>query len=369
MIYLDNSATTFPKPESVYEKISEISRQAFNAGRGTYKESKQALDIITEARKMVANFINTNEDNVVFTSSATEAMNMIINGIPLIEGDNVYVTPFEHNAVIRTLEAKKVNIIKMPFNGETWEVECEKLCDMFALNRPKAVFVSQISNVTGFELEYGIIFAQSIKYNAINVLDAAQGFGIIKINPKDVNYVVFAGHKSLYGMFGTGGFIKLKDDILIPTKFGGTGSDSLNPNMPDRCPERYEAGSHDVISIAALSEGAKWILKQNAERYEKELSEYLIRGLEKNNKIILFVPGTKKVCGIVSIAVKGYDSNDVASILADEFEICVRSGYHCAPYVHSFIGSEKYNGTVRISMGMFNTKDDIDVLIKALNTL
>ena len=369
MIYLDNSATTYPKPECVYDIVDKTSRNAFNAGRGAYQLSKDALKTIDNARTEIGSFVNANSNQVVFSSSATEALNIIINGIGIQEEDNVYVTPFEHNAIIRTLKAKEVKIHIIPFDKDTWKLDQSKLNDMFAVNKPKAVFVSQISNVTGYEPDYGTIFAHSSRYNSINVLDAAQGFGILPIDTNNINYIVFAGHKSLYGSFGVGGFIKLKNDKLLPLIYGGTGSDSLNLNMPEACPGRYEAGSHNIIAIASICEGAKWVKTQNIEKNEREMTKYLIENLKKNKKVKLFVPKDENVLGIVSIAIDGYDADDVSTILAEEFDICTRSGYHCAPYVHDFIGSKSYKGTVRISLGAFNCKKDIDSLLKAIETL
>lgn len=369
MIYLDNSATTYPKPESVYEIVNNVTRQAFNAGRGSYKGSKDAFNIIEETRKTIASFTGSEGKNVVFSSSATTAINEIINGIDLKENDNVYVSPFEHNAVIRTLHSKNVNIIVIPFDNQTWMVKVEELQNMFALFKPKAVFVSQVSNVTGFEPDYVPIFAQSSKYNAINILDAAQGFGVIPITTKDINYIVFAGHKSLYGIFGVGGFIKLKNDILQTSIFGGTGSDSLNPNMPEEMPYRYEAGSENIIAIAALNEGAKWVKTRPIKKHEEELTKYLINELSNNKKVKLYIPKDGNVLGIVSISVDGYTAQDVADILFEEYEICVRAGYHCAPLVHDFINSKNSYGTVRISISAFTTKEEIDELIKAVNSL
>lgn len=370
MIYLDNSATTYPKPKSVYDAVEEANRNyAFNAGRGSYKKSKESLEIIDIARKEIASFIKCDYNRVIFNSSATEAINTIINGIEIKENDIVYVTPFEHNAVIRTLYSKKANIIIIPFDKESWKLERKKLENMFAIGKPKAVFVSQISNVTGYEPEYKTIFELSKKYKAINVLDAAQGFGIINIITNNVDYVVFDGHKSLYSIFGVGGFIKLGNDDLKPYIYGGTGSDSLNPNMPNDCPNKYEAGSHNIVAIYALIEGARWIKKEKIEKKERELTKYLIQNISEINKVKLFVPNDKNVCGIVSISIDGYDSNDFADILDEEYDICVRSGYHCAPYVHDFVGSKEYNGTIRISVGAFNTKEEIDILISAIKEI
>ena len=211
----------------------------------------------------------------------------------------------------------------------------------------------------------------SKKYNSINILDASQGFGIVPITNKDnINYIVFAGHKSLYASFGIAGFIKLKSDILRQSIFGGTGSDTMNPNMPSNVPDGFEAGSPNIVSISGLDASIDWINSVDIYKHENELTSYLIDKLKKIKNIHIFIPNNiDKIFGIVSIGIDGYSSDDVGNILDDEFDICVRTGYHCAPLIHDFIGSLEYNGTVRISLNYFNTKNDIDILIKALESL
>lgn len=228
-----------------------------------------------------------------------------------------------------------------------------------------------MSNVTGYVLPYKEIFELSKKYNSINILDASQGFGIVPITNKDnINYIVFAGHKSLYASFGIAGFIKLKSDILRQSIFGGTGSDTMNPNMPSNVPDGFEAGSPNIVSISGLDASIDWINSVDIYKHENELTSYLIDKLKKIKNIHIFIPNNiDKIFGIVSIGIDGYSSDDVGNILDDEFDICVRTGYHCAPLIHDFIGSLEYNGTVRISLNYFNTKNDIDILIKALESL
>ena len=371
MIYLDNSATTYPKPECVYTALDNANRNmSFNAGRGSYLQSKKAFDTINLARKIIGDYISTSKEKVIFTSSATESLNLIISGLELNEGDNVYVSVFEHNAVMRTLYAQKgVNVHIIPMDKKTWKLDVSLLENCFAINKPKAIILSHISNVTGYEIPYKKVFELAMKYNPINILDCAQSYGILKPDIKNINYIVFAGHKSLYSSFGVAGFIKLKDDILMLKKFGGTGSDSLNLSMPDQIPQRYEAGSSNVVAISGLICGSQWVFEQNIAAHEYELSEYLILQLKKIDKVKIFLPDNEKTLGIVSIALIGYSADDIAEILFEEFEICVRAGYHCAPLVHEFIGSIEYNGTVRISIGAFNTKKDIDSLINAIKTL
>lgn len=375
MIYLDNAATTYPKPECVYKAIDNANRQmAFNAGRGSYKKAKDVANIVDETRELLADIIKTDKDNVIFKTSSTSALNNILLGLEWNEGDNIYVSPFEHNSVIRPLEyikrAYNANIIILPFDKTTWEISSEAW-DMFALKRPKCVICSSKSNVTGYKLPVNMIFKQSKKYNAINILDASQSFGVDrKILKENTDFIVFAGHKSLYASFGVAGFIKLSNVNLKITEFGGTGSDSLNHNMPDELPNKYEAGSKNIVAIIGLNESLKWLQKNDVEKKEEELTEYLYKELTQVSKIIIYTPVEYQKCvGILSINVDGYSPDDVASILDEEFDIAVRKGYHCAPFVHDFIDSKKFNGTVRISLNYFNSKEEIDELIAALKSL
>ena len=375
MIYFDNAATTYPKPECVYKAIDKANREmAFNAGRGSYKKAKSASMIIDETRGLLADLVKTDKNNVIFKTSSTSALNNILLGLEWNKGDNIYVSPFEHNSVIRPLEHIKkvydVNLIILPFDKKTWEIS-DETWDMFALKKPKCVICSSKSNVTGYKLPIDEIFSQSKKYNAINVLDASQSFGIDrKISKENTDFIIFAGHKSLYASFGVAGFFKLTKVNLKVTEFGGTGSDSLNPNMPDEMPTKYECGSKNIVAISGLNESLKWLKEHNVEQKEEELSRYLYNELIKIPKVITYVPQKPEKCiGILSINVNGYTPDDVASILDEEFDIAVRKGYHCSPFIHDFINSKQYNGTVRISLSYFNTKEEIDKLIEALKSL
>lgn len=374
MIYLDNAATTYPKPEIVYEAVNYATRNlAFNAGRGGYEEARTASKVINDARVSVASLVKTRSENVVFTSSATESLNLIINGLSIENGDVVYISPFEHNAIVRPLyllkEKVDFQIEILPFDNKNWEPEINKISDMFSFKKPKAVFISQISNVTGLLLDYEKIFELSKRFGAINILDSAQSLGEVNPNIENCDYCVFAGHKTLYSIFGIAGFIICSNHKLTLTKSGGNGSDSLNHYMPSNGYARYESGSPNVIAIYTLWKSIDW-LKDNYDcEMERKLTNYLIEKIGRLPKVKLFLPENKNVFGIVSFAVEGYTSDDVASILSEEFDIKVRSGFHCSPFVHSFIGSEDYKGTVRISLGAFNTSEDIDKLYDALLTL
>lgn len=375
MIYLDNAATTYPKPEAVYKRLDDANRNyAFNSGRGSYSVAQQVSKLISDTRNDVADIISETGDSVSFLSSATEAMNIIINGLDLKQGDYIYISPFEHNAIVRPLfnlkDTKGIHVEIIPFDNISWELDSIKVADTFALKKPKAVFVSHISNVTGYLVPYEEIFKLAKGYNAITILDCAQSYGIVKPNTKDTDFVVFAGHKSLYASFGIAGFVNIGEKILKISKSGGTGSDSLNHKMPENGYGRYESGSLNSVAIAGLNESIKWLKGADIFKHELELTQYLIHNLSEISKITTYLPSNhENILGVVSFNVNGYSASDVGSILAEEFDICVRTGFHCSPFVHLFIGSMEYNGTVRVSVGAFTSINDIDALIYALKTL
>lgn len=375
MIYLDNSATTYPKPKQLYEALDFANRNlAFNAGRGNYHEAAEASRMIDECRAIISSFAGKDRRDVAFLSSATESLNIIINGLDLNAGDIIYISPFEHNAIVRPLfnlkEKVGIEIIQIPFDSETWSLNITKLDEMFSVKRPKAVFLSHISNVTGFILPYEKIFELAKKYGAKTILDSAQSYGVLNPNLEKVDYCVFAGHKSLYASFGVAGIVSNCFGELVVTKSGGTGSDSLNHRMPEVGHGRIESGSPNIISIYGLLKSCEWLAKEDVLLHEKNLTNYLIQSLKKIKKAIVYLPeNIDDVLGIVSFNIEGYLSEEVATILYDEFKIAVRSGYHCSPFVHNFIDTIRFKGTVRASLGAFNTKEDIDALIAALNTL
>lgn len=375
MIYLDNAATTYPKPESVLKILDEANRGAFNTGRGGYNVARKSTLLIDDVRKKLLSLNDIKEGNVILLPSSTISLNTIIFGLDLKKNDNVYVSPFEHNAIIRALhELKKrigINIEIIPFEKDTWILDEKKLSNMFALKKPSAIMISHISNVTGYILPYKEIFSLSQKYNSINVLDASQSYGVKKIDDlSNINFIVFAGHKSLYASFGIAGYINLKSTSLKPLLYGGTGSDSLNLDMPIDGPARYESGSSNIVAISGLNASIDWISSQDIYTEEKELTDYMIEELKKIRKVRLFLPENyQQIFGVVSFAVKDYSSDEVGKILNDEYDICVRTGYHCAPLVHDFIGSKEYNGTVRASLSYFSTREEVDALIDAIKSL
>ena len=378
MIYFDNAATSFPRPEQVYVEMDRVNRNfSVNAGRGSYKAAKEAAELIQCTKSNIVKLFQCDGlADVVFSSSVTLAMNQIINGLNIDCNTVIYISPYEHNAVARTIEAvrtkTKCEICFLPLDESTLEIDLKKMEYLFHEKKPDIVISTVISNVTGYRIPVERIFEVAQAYGSITIADAAQAAGLIDIAYKKfhADIIAFAGHKTLCGPFGVGGFIIRKDLTLEQVLTGGTGSDSLNLKMPEESPNRYEAGSKNIVAIAGLKAALNW-LEKNPHRVKiQELTEYLINKMLVNDKITVLSPRTVNKCyGIVSFVVEGYESNEVGSILDDEFDIAVRTGYHCAPYIHDYLESKKYGGTVRIGIGPFNTKEEIDILLEAIDSL
>ncbi len=375
MTYLDNAATTFPKPECVYKEMDDISRNyAVNAGRGSYKAAQKAIKVIDDTRAALLKLFNAEGvADVVFTSSVTQAVNIVLAGLGLKESSIVYISPYEHNAVVRTLYMlqKEIGFIvkEMPLTKEL-EIDLGRLEFEFAQNHPSVVVSTAVSNVTGYVLPIRDIFQRAKKYDAVTITDAAQAAGLIKMDVRELkaDILCFAGHKTLYGPFSIAGFVMKKKMELKQTFAGGTGSHSLSPEMPQNAPERYEAGSCNIVAVKGLYAALEMINQDEHYRKIKEITEYAISALEDVPGINI-IGRTKEQLGIISFVSDGYSSDEIGKILDEEFDIAVRTGYHCAPLIHKYINDNGYNGTVRIGLGFFNTIDDINKLINALYSL
>ena len=378
MIYFDNASTSFPKAPCIEENFhSALNNYSFNASRGElkelqgelnkeYEEAKAVADIIYRAREGIASFVHSKPEAVVFSSSATEALNNIIYGLGIGESSTCFVSPFEHNSVLRPLYNLSAEIKVLPFDKETFKADLESIKLMFSVYKVEAIFLSQISNVTGFELPYTEIFKLAKAKGIPCILDASQGFGIYDIDPKYVDFIVFNGHKSLYCIPGVSGYINLTDYKLNVFKAGGTGSDSLNLSMPLSSPERFEAGTSNSFAIYLLLQCIGFIKNNKIAERIKQNMAYLIDELKKINALKLYLPKDYIPRSIVSINREGFKANELASILYDEGKIATRSGYHCAAFCHDFLGTKSFSGTVRISLGFFNTREEIDILITTL---
>jgi len=388
MLYFDNAATTYPKPEQVYKEMDRLTREcAVNSGRGSYKKAENASAVINETRKKVSEFMGAeNAEDVIFTSSATEAANRVLRGYGFEENMTVYVSPYEHNAVMRTLEAlrkEKKFKIKVLETDEKGYLNLDDIEYQFMCDEPDFVCINLASNVTGYVLPAERVADMAKEYGAIVLADAAQAAGNIEINLKETNIdiLIFAGHKSMYGLFGVGGFITNsrifdRDKNITPVIFGGNGEDSLNLELSERGISRYEVGSPNIAAIGTLKTAIDTIEKDLSGTQEREnrLLKYLIEKLEDIDGIHIFQkPETEEEfqnhIAVLSLGFEKYMSDDAGTILDGEYDIAVRTGYHCAPFVHDVIGSKRYGGTVRISMGQFTTKEDVDELVAAVRDM
>lgn len=375
MIYLDNAATTYPKPDEVYDYLDYLNRNySYNAGRGSYRKAQEVDNLIEETRKTVSNVVNA--ETTIFSSSATFALNQIIFGLDLNEFSNVYYSPYEHNAVMRTLHQRSKEIgfkmIEIPLNSDTLAIDLAKLNYIFVKEKPSAVFCTHVSNVTGYILPIEEIGIMCNNFDSIFIVDAAQSFAMIPIDMKKMNidYTVFAGHKSLYTTFGVGGFCCNTKNKLNTHFIGGTGTDSLNLEMPVKSNLSFEPSSPNAIAIISLIKSIEW-LRERFELIENEKTvyNYLISILKEIPKVKIYLNDSNDYFGVISINVEGYSAEDVGTILDEEYDICVRTGYHCAPNIHKYLNDEHHLGTIRIGLSVFTSMRDIDTLIKCLKEL
>lgn len=370
--YFDNAATTYPKPECVYTEMDSFMRTCgVSLGRGQHNLSSKASYVADETRELLLDLFHCSNKKVVFTNTATEALNIILKGIAIPDGANVYISPFEHNAVTRTLHSisKTIdfNLITLKVNKKAYTYDLVKISEQFKTDNPYCVIISHASNVIGAIAPLQEIFTEAKKFDAITVADMCQTAGLIDtdISSNIYDYVVFAGHKTLYGPLGISGFISSFPQVLPPIIIGGTGIESANQDMPNEIPIKYEAGSHSSYAIAGLKASLKWINETgiaNIYAKEKENHNKLINILRKYNNIIFFEP--KNFVGVVSCLFDNYSSDEIGQVLSQN-DIAFRSGLHCAPFAHKFIGTFPA-GTVRFSVGYFNDDCDFEKLDSVL---
>ncbi len=377
-IYLDNAATTYPKPEIVYERMDECNRYlAVNAGRGSYELAKEALELMERTRDKLLKLAGAKDvAEVVFAASATVACNEIIGGLNFTEYDVVYVSPYEHNAVARTIfhHQKRVGftVEELPL-CEDGTIDMELTAYQFSVKKPSYVFVTHMSNVTGYILPVDKILNMAKECGAVTVVDGSQALGLVPVELKklEADYYVFAGHKNLYGPFGIGGFFIRHGNQLRSYIAGGTGSDSLNLDMPAGI-AGLEAGSPNIVAVAGLEAALQVYEEQGCETFleqEKQLTRFLCEELSGIEEVVTYLPPDESHVGIVACNIKGYQSADVGELLDEDYHIALRTGYHCAPYVHKHLKNEGYGGVMRISIGRYTTADDIERLVKAVREI
>lgn len=377
MIYMDNAATSFPKPDAVIEKMTEVMKNyAANPGRSGHKAALRMDREIYEARETLARFIGAKDAmNVSFTLNATQSLNTVIHGCAE-KGMHVITTSMEHNSVYRPLMALceqgwiECSIVD---GDKAGRVSLERIQEAIKPNTGMLV-INHMSNVTGTiqDIQQIGAYAQSKKIRVI--LDASQSMGNFKIDVSTmpIDALCFPGHKGLFGPMGTGAFF-LRDGVACrPLMQGGTGSFSSELVQPDILPDRFESGTQNGPGIIALAEGIRFIESvglKNIHQKESALRHHFYSELEKMENIRFYGPGKEEESGpILAMNVRGMDSAEVAAILDQDFDICIRPGLHCAPLAHVTLGTTD-QGICRWSFSYFNTLSQVEEAVKAMQEL
>ena len=373
--YFDNAATTYEKPDGMYEYMADfmVSNGA-NVGRGMYNSAITSSKIVADTRTSILSLVNAPENKtVVFTPSATIALNTIIFGVDLSDGDIVYISHFEHNAVLRPLYALqkhiKIEIKYIPMKKtDRYSFDLEQFKANLEADKPKLVIASQVSNVLGIVTPVVEIGKLAKLNNSIMVVDAAQACGILDCDLHFVDFYVFAGHKTLLGPTGIGGFICNKNTKLKPFIFGGTGIDSANRDMPDTLPERFEAGTLNLLSVVGLNYSVKWLIRNHDFVAKKENENYeRLSSLLNTFSFLEIETPIDKSKSIISCKANGFTADEFGRILAER-GIAVRTGLHCAPKAHEHIGSFP-EGLVRFSISCLTKDSDFNKLNEVLSLL
>jgi len=376
MIYLDNAATTYPKPEVVYESIMDCMKNyGANPGRAGHRLAMRAAREIYDTRENIAKLFNVdNPMNIILTTSATDSLNLAIKGC-VQKGDHIITTSIEHNSVIRPIKSLE------KYGIENTIVRCDKegflnTEDLKKAIKPntKLIVTTHASNVCGTLVDIEEVGNIAKESNILYMIDASQTAGVynIDVNKINVDMIAAAGHKGLMGPQGTG-ILYIREGISLEVlKEGGTGSRSEDLFQPELSPDKYESGTHNTPGIAGLNAGVKFILEQgieNIKKKEEKLCEYMLKELDKVPNIIIYGPkdSTKKTA-VIPINIGDMDSGEVTYLLDEEYDIATRSGIHCSPLAHQTLGTLE-QGCVRFSLGLFNTKEEIDKTIEALKEI
>lgn len=372
MAYFDNAATTYPKPERVYEAMDRFYRtHGGSARRGTHAGAQSVAALAAETRGLLRELFHAPTREVIFTATATIALNMIIQGLIKKGLKSVYISPFEHNAVTRVLHAyPELTVTQLAVTPDL-RYDMAKIDYQFASRAPELVIVSHASNVIGLVAPVDEIFTRAKKYRAYTVLDMSQTAGLVDIslNSDIYDLAVFAGHKTIYGPTGISGFLLKPGLDLPPVLYGGTGVESASQDMPTDLPARYEMGTLNTSGLAGLNAALKWLMSTgiaSIRARETEHRERLLAMLRRYDfiRIVGAVDGLDYV-GVVSIVLDGISSDSAAGIFAEQ-NIALRTGLHCAPLAHKFLGTYPA-GTVRLSIGYFTSDEDFNKLERALD--
>lgn len=379
LIYMDNSATTFPKPEAVYDFMNSFYRlHGVNPGRSGFDAALEAEEIVMNTRKLLTNIFRPGGDpnRLTFSYNASDSLNMIIQGLAE-KGDHVITTMLEHNSVLRPLHHLELNgviqVTHVAFDEHGY-VHPDDIKKAIRKNT-RMVIVNHCSNVIGCIqplAEIGKICKES---GVLFVVDTTQSAGTIPIDMQamGIDVVVFTGHKCLLGPTGIGGSYVGESVQVKQTRFGGTGVRSAQQTHLDEYPYRLECGTLNLLGVAGLNAGVKWLLQNDMEqlhRKEMLLWDKLRKGLQSIDNVITYcAESVENHNPVLSFNIKKFEASDVGTMLDVDYNIACRTGLQCAPKVHVGLGTDKIHGTVRLSVGPFNTEEHIDTAIEAVREI
>jgi cysteine desulfurase family protein len=378
LIYLDNGATSFPKPPEVYTFMDTFYRQyGVNPGRSGFDLCLEAGTLVDDTRKLMTRFFNGGSDanRLVFGYNSTDALNLAIFGL-LQPGDHAVTTHVEHNATLRPLwhlEQTGVEVDWVDFREDGF-VDPEEFVSRFKPNTKVAV-VNHGSNVIG-TIQPVAEIGRACRARGIHlVVDASQTAGMIPIDMEamGIDVLAFTGHKSLMGPMGIGGMYVREGVEIRHTRAGGTGVRSAQRHHLDEYPYRMEYGTPNLPGIAGLNAGVKWVMEKGVEniyRHEMALWERLRQGLSNVEGVKLYCQDSaKNHLSVFLFNVEGMEAGDVGTLLDVDHNIACRTGLHCAPMVHEHLGTDKLHGAVRLGIGVFNTEAHIDTAIHAVQEI
>ena len=377
MIYLDNAATSWPKPEIVYRTMDEFLRtKGGNPGRGSNSMALAARETVEETRRMVARLINAPETNrVIFTLNCTDALNLGLKGM-LKPGDHVITDSIGHNSLVRPLrkvERHGVKVTRVPQQTDTGFVSPHDI-ESAITRDTRLIAITHASNVNGIIqpiAEYGEV---ARRHKIVFMVDAAQTAGKypIDIAAGNIDLLAFSGHKGLFGPPGTGVLFIGNRANLDSIREGGTGSFSEQEEQPDILPDKYESGTLNSVGIAGLGAGLKFIFDESLDKiiaHEQFLAAKLIAGMRGIPGVNLYLPkDLSRMAPVVSFNIKGYQPGEVGTILDQAFDIKARAGLQCAPVAHKTLGTFP-SGTVRISPGYLNLAEEIELTVNAVERI
>ena len=376
-IYLDNGATSYPKPDIVYSSVIEYMRgNGASPGRGNYVRALEADRLVYDARKALCSRVGAKRPGqIIFTCNATESINMALKGY-LKKGDKVLTTSYEHNAVVRPLKKLETELqVKVDQVPSLLDGTLDIAAFRAKLREgAQLVAVSHASNVIGCITPLDEVVAAAHEHKIPVLADAAQTAGAypIDVTAVPVDMMAFTGHKGLMGPTGTGCLYLRKGVELSTFKEGGTGGMSLSPYPPEAPPDRYEAGTMNILGIAGLHSAIEYLLKTGVDavrRHEIELTGLLLDGLDTVPGLTYYGPASAEDrLGLVSFNIEGRDPHGISIKLDRDYGIMVRSGLHCAPDAHRLLGTAPA-GAVRASLGFFNQRSDVERLVGALKEI